>query len=93
MMLTIIQFKSNSVSVEFQGRTHRFDFEYRDPWEWILALIHDESLAPLCMWNSVRKFHCIKDEEERIFDEPNTADSWWEADVSISFSSSYYNRS
>ncbi len=41
-----LQFKSDTVSVEYQGVAHRFDFEYRDPWEWILALIHDKSTRP-----------------------------------------------
>ncbi|KJA12958.1 hypothetical protein HYPSUDRAFT_73169 [Hypholoma sublateritium FD-334 SS-4] len=79
----IIKFKSASVSVEYQGRTHKFDFQYRDPWEWILALIHDESLAPLCMWNSVKKFHCTREKGERIIDEPNTGDAWWNIDSSL----------
>ncbi len=56
MTLITLQFKSDSVTVEYQGEVRRFDFEYRDPWEWILALIHDKSLASLCMWNSVRNF-------------------------------------
>ena len=71
------------MSVEFEGKVHEFDFEYRDPWEWILALIHDESLAPLCMWNSIKKFHCTTTKEERVIDEPNTGDAWWNIDVSI----------
>ena len=80
-----LQFKSDTVSIEYQGIAHNFDFEYRDPWEWILALIHDKSLAPLCMWNSVQKFHCSGEKEERVIDEPNTGDSWWKADVGSAF--------
>ena len=64
-----------------------FEFEYRDPWDYILSLIHDSSLASVSSWNSIRKFYCYKVEsgehvEERIIDEPNTADAWWEIDVS-----------
>lgn len=70
------------MSVEYQGTAHNFDFEYRDPWQWIVALIHDESLAPLCMWNLVKKFHCTREKEEHIVDEPNTEDTWWNVDVS-----------
>ncbi len=90
-ILMTFQFKSDSVAVEYQGEVHKFDFEYRDPWEWILALIHDESLAPLCMWNSVQKFHCTGEKEERVVDEPNTGDSWWKADVGIGFMSPKFN--
>ena len=47
-----------------------------------MALIQDESLAPWNMWNAVKKFYCCGDHEERIYDEPNTGDVWWEVDVS-----------
>ncbi len=36
------------------------------------------------MWNSVKKYYCCGDHEERIYDEPNTADTWWAVDVSSS---------
>jgi len=62
---------------------YKFTFEYRDPWEWILSIIQDESLAPMAMWNAVQKYYCSGDFEERIYDEPNTADTWWNVDVSL----------
>jgi hypothetical protein len=65
-----------------EGKVHTFTFEYRDPWEWILSLVQDKSLAPMNMWNSVRKYYCCGNSEERIYDEPNTADTWWAIDVS-----------
>ncbi|KAI0266604.1 hypothetical protein BGY98DRAFT_1102511 [Russula aff. rugulosa BPL654] len=43
-------------------------------------VIQDESLAPMAMWNAVRKYYCSGDFEERIYDEPNTADTWWNID-------------
>jgi hypothetical protein len=36
------------------------------------------------MWNSVKKYYCCGDHEERIYDKPNTADTWWAVDVSSS---------
>ena len=65
------------------GQIQTFTFEYRDPWHWILSLVQDESLAPMNMWNSVKKYYCCGDHEERIYDEPNTADTWWDIDVSF----------
>ncbi|KAJ3488350.1 hypothetical protein NLJ89_g11626 [Agrocybe chaxingu] len=79
----IVQFKRETVSASYRGKIYEFEFEYRDPWEWILALIRDESLAPMSMWNSVKKFHGSKGHEERIFDEPNTADTWWNVDSEL----------
>ena len=70
----------------YQGQQLEFEFEYCDPWEYILNLIHDKSLAFDSCWNSVQKFYCCHSEnvEEHIIDEPNTADAWWEIDVSTS---------
>ena len=77
------QFTTATVSGTLDGKVHSFTFEYRDPWEWILSLVQDESLAPMNMWNSVRKYHCCGEYEARIYDEPNTADIWWAIDVSF----------
>ena len=77
------QFKSDVVTASYKGTAYRFIFEYRDPWEWILSVIQEESLAPVTMWNAVWKFYCSGDFEERIYDEPNTADTWWNVDVSL----------
>ena len=77
------QFRSATVSGMLDGKVQTFTFEYRDPWEWILSLVEDELLAPLNMWNSVRKYYCCGDLEERIYDEPNTGDTWWAIDVSF----------
>ncbi len=76
------QFKSDVVTANFQGKAYKFPFEYRDPWQWTLSIIQDESLAPIAMWNAVQKYHCSGDFEERIYNEPNTADTWWHVDVS-----------
>lgn len=77
------QFKSDVVMASYMGTAYSFIFEYRDPWEWILSVIQEESLAPMAMWNAVRKYYCSGDFEERIYDEPNTADTWWNVDVSL----------
>ncbi|KAH9955792.1 hypothetical protein BGW80DRAFT_1188200 [Lactifluus volemus] len=77
-----VQFKSGTITATYEDQPREITFEYRDPWKWILALIQDESLVPWNMWNAVKKFYCQGDHEERIYDEPNTADVWWEVDVS-----------
>ena len=63
-----------------------FGFQYHDPWEYILNLIHNKSLASVSCWNSVQKIYCCSQEdlEECIINEPNTANTWWEVDVSSS---------
>jgi Plavaka transposase len=83
LIKSIEQFTSATVTGTLDGNVHSFTFEFRDPWKWILSLIRDESLAPMNMWNSVRKYYCCGNHEERIYDEPNTADTWWDIDVSF----------
>ena len=70
----------------YHGQLLEFEFQYRDPWEYILNLIHDTSLASVSCWNSIHKIYCCvqEDLEERIINEPNMADTWWEVDVSHS---------
>ena len=29
------------------------------------------------MWNAVQKYYCLGNFEERVYDKPNTADTWW----------------
>lgn len=36
---------------------------------------------PVHMWNSIKKYYCEGPFEEQIFDEPNTAETWWNVDV------------
>ncbi|KAF8804428.1 hypothetical protein BYT27DRAFT_7106461 [Phlegmacium glaucopus] len=84
-----VQFKQDTVTATYQGKVSEFTFEYRDPWEWILSVVQDESLAPMAMWNAVRKYYCKGDFEERLYDEPNTADTWWNVDVSLHISAKY----
>ncbi|KAK6966944.1 hypothetical protein R3P38DRAFT_2590004 [Favolaschia claudopus] len=75
-----VRFKSASVSASYKGVEHEIKFEYRDPWDWVLALLNDETLGPLFIYNSAKKFYCegstVVDHEERVIDEPNTAETW-----------------
>jgi hypothetical protein len=75
------QFTTDKVSAIYRGERFEFEFQYRDPWEYVLNLIQDPSLASVSSWNSVRKIYCCGLNEERIIDEPNTADAWWDIDV------------
>ncbi|KAG6847873.1 hypothetical protein H0H93_005308 [Arthromyces matolae] len=79
----VVQFTSDEVTVPYKGEMHTFKFEYRDPWKYVLSLVRDESLAPLHCWNAVKKFYCEDGKEERVIDEPNTADTWWGVDSEL----------
>ena len=44
-------------------------------------MVQDKTLAPFCMWNSVRKYYCSGLREEPMVDEINTAEIWWTVGV------------
>jgi hypothetical protein len=48
-----------------------------------VSLVADESLAAINIWNSVHQYYCKGDIEEELFDEPNTAETWWKVDVCV----------
>ncbi|KAJ6577876.1 hypothetical protein B0H19DRAFT_985472 [Mycena capillaripes] len=73
-------FKRASISASYKGKRYDFHFEYRDPWDWIVDLLNDPTLAETSIYNSIRKYYCegsrTVTHEERVIDEPNTADTW-----------------
>ncbi|KAJ7132506.1 hypothetical protein C8R44DRAFT_611932 [Mycena epipterygia] len=77
-----VGFKSASIVASYQGQNHEIKFEYCDPWEWITTLLNDPTLASTSMYHAVRKYYCessvAQTYQERVVDEPNTADAWWE---------------
>jgi hypothetical protein len=87
--------KRTSVSASYDGVSYNISFEYRDPWEWITRLLEDNMLGPFMMFNSVRKYYCEGVEQEtfceRVIDEPNTADTRDEFDVSVLLSTQMVN--
>lgn len=79
-----VQFQTGTVSVPYKGQMRHFSFQYRDPWEWMSALLQDPTLAEETHLFSVKKFYCDRSRNvrERLIDEPWTADTWNEVDVS-----------
>ncbi|KAJ7845358.1 hypothetical protein B0H14DRAFT_2305333, partial [Mycena olivaceomarginata] len=77
-----VKFKPGSVFASYKGKRYEINFEYRDPWEWITTLLNDDTLGPTSIYNSVRKYYCEGSRsvvhQERIIDEPYTADTWAE---------------
>ncbi|KAJ7076256.1 hypothetical protein B0H15DRAFT_790797 [Mycena belliarum] len=75
-----VGFQSASVFASYKGETHEIKFEYRDPWDWITTLLDDVTLGSTSIYNSVRKYYCegsiVQVYQERVIDEPNTADAW-----------------
>ncbi|KAJ7125922.1 hypothetical protein C8R44DRAFT_702274 [Mycena epipterygia] len=88
-----VTFKTASVFATYKGETHEVKFEYRDPWDWITTLLDDVTLGSTTMYNSVRKYYCegsiTQTYQERVIDEPNTADAWAEFESELPGSDPY----
>ncbi|KAJ7822282.1 hypothetical protein B0H14DRAFT_3089030 [Mycena olivaceomarginata] len=82
-----VKFKPGSVFASYKGKRYEINFEYRDPWEWITTLLNDDTLGPTSIYNSVQKYYCEGSRsvvhQERIIDEPYTADTWAEFEVNF----------
>jgi Plavaka transposase len=75
------QFQSGTVSADFENVTYTFNFRYRDPWKWVVDLITDPSLADTIVWYPSQKFLHEDGRVTRLYDEYDTADTWWEVQV------------
>ncbi|KAJ7875714.1 hypothetical protein B0H14DRAFT_2568563 [Mycena olivaceomarginata] len=72
-----VQFQTGHVEADFDGVTYKFEFQYRDPWKWIVDLLSDPTLASDIHWHPVRKFLFKDGVKVQLFDEPYTANKWW----------------
>jgi len=50
-------------------------------WEWALDLLENPLLAPHFVWDAQRVYKHNGMEFERFYDEPWTADRWWDVQV------------
>ncbi|KAF8586450.1 hypothetical protein K439DRAFT_1646238 [Ramaria rubella] len=73
-----VQFKSGIVMATFNGEEHTFEFQFRDPWEWILNLTTDPSLASSILWYPVEKTLHENGTQTRLYDEINSGNTWSE---------------
>lgn len=60
-----------------------FDVWSRSIWAWCCELLHDQRLIREFRWNAERLFRFNGTIFERFFDEPWTADAWWNFQVSV----------
>ncbi|KIJ38584.1 hypothetical protein M422DRAFT_176350 [Sphaerobolus stellatus SS14] len=73
-----MQFREGEITHEFQGQPHTFKFKYRDPWEWLVDIVTDPTLASSIIWYPVEKYLHHGNMIIRIYDEVNTGKRWWE---------------
>ncbi|KAF8516714.1 hypothetical protein BU17DRAFT_67328 [Hysterangium stoloniferum] len=64
------EFKRSSVSEMYNGKKYTFNFYYRDPWQWILSVVTDATLAKHLIWYPVKKY--LHDRK-----------SWWDIQTAL----------
>ncbi|KAJ7892470.1 hypothetical protein B0H14DRAFT_2560177 [Mycena olivaceomarginata] len=79
----VVQFQRGEVEADFQGTTYKFEFQYRDPWQWMVDLLSDPTLTEHIHWYPAQKFVCKDGVEIRLFDEAYTGNKWWNIQNSL----------
>lgn len=65
----------------YKGEPRKYTTLSRPLFDWGLSLVCDPILAPKFNWHASRKYKHDGQSWERVIDEPDTADAWWEAEV------------
>lgn len=60
-----------------------FDFQHRPVWDWVEIQVQDPKLVPYFHWDAQRLSKWNGFRYVRYFEEPWTADIFWEVQVSI----------
>ncbi|KAJ7191815.1 hypothetical protein GGX14DRAFT_380770 [Mycena pura] len=74
----VLQFESERFTETIDGEERQFTAYFRDPWQFILELVTDPSLANDIVWYPYRKFLVIDGSRQRLRDEAYSADLWWD---------------
>ncbi|KAK7456407.1 hypothetical protein VKT23_010655 [Stygiomarasmius scandens] len=78
-----VSLKVGTVEESYKGVLYTFSFNYRNPWEWIVSLVTDPTLAQSIAWYPVHKFLHQEGKITRLIDEPQTSDTWWKVQDSL----------
>ena len=60
---------------------HEYEFHHRKLWDWIVSQIQDPKLVPFFHWDAQRLYKYDGTRWIRFYDEPWTADLFWDVQV------------
>ena len=83
MSIHRLQFSRSTVSAKYKNVDREFDFHHRPLWEWVVAQVEDPKLAPYFHWDAQRLSKYDGDKWVRFYEEPWTADMFWDVQVSV----------
>ncbi|KAJ7217054.1 hypothetical protein GGX14DRAFT_358335 [Mycena pura] len=73
-----VEFESDQLTEEIDAEERAFTIRFRDPWQWVLEVVTDASLADDIVWYPYRKYLVVDGAHQRLRDEAYTADLWWD---------------
>ncbi|KAF8523179.1 hypothetical protein BU17DRAFT_75072 [Hysterangium stoloniferum] len=65
----------------YDGKECTFDFYHHDPWQWILSLVTDATLAKHLIWYPVKKYLHDGDIVTQLYDDIDSGKSWWDIQI------------
>ncbi|KIK79337.1 hypothetical protein PAXRUDRAFT_16380 [Paxillus rubicundulus Ve08.2h10] len=71
-------FIKHSIAVPYKGEDWTFEIHARYIWQWVLDLLNNPHIASHFIWDAKRLYKHNGVKFERFYDEPWTADSWWD---------------
>ncbi|KAG2158730.1 uncharacterized protein EDB93DRAFT_1290809 [Suillus bovinus] len=77
------KFKKEVISVPHRDQEHNFDVWYRPLWDWACDLLKDPRLGPHFVFNAQRLYKFDGQNFVRFFDEPWTANAFWDCQSSL----------
>lgn len=80
-----VQFKKEVISVPHRDQEHNFDVWYRPLWDWACDLLKDPRLGPHFVFDAQRLYKFDGQDFVRFFDEPWTANAFWDCQVCMCY--------
>ena len=77
-----LQFIKHDVTAPYKKEECTYEVHARSVWQWVVDLLNNPHLAPHFVWDAERLYKHNGAEFERFYDEPWTADRWWDIQVS-----------
>ncbi|KIJ58540.1 hypothetical protein HYDPIDRAFT_184182 [Hydnomerulius pinastri MD-312] len=72
-------FERTVISVPYRKEEHQFDVHFRPLWNWAIDLLRDPRIGPHAVFDAERLYKYNGSKFVRFFDEPWTADAFWNA--------------
>ncbi|KAJ7777586.1 hypothetical protein DFH07DRAFT_797326 [Mycena maculata] len=73
----VVEFCEHEFEEVFDNEIYHFRFFYRNPWDWLLDLVSDPTLADDMVWYPSRKYLVVDRNRQRLRDEFCNSDKWW----------------